>query len=108
MGGPALLHTITFGAVIVMILLTVWIVLLLESGSPPPREKQEPGHDRGQHQGTGRNRHQAQPAIGARHGRRFTGILSEKGLKLFAVIDQAAEAAVAGLTLRETVLVIFG
>jgi uncharacterized protein (DUF302 family) len=39
---------------------------------------------------------------------RFTGILSEKGLKLFAVIDQAAEAAVAGLTLRETVLVIFG
>jgi len=39
---------------------------------------------------------------------RFTGILSGKGLKLFAVIDQAAEAAVAGLTLRETVLVIFG
>jgi uncharacterized protein (DUF302 family) len=39
---------------------------------------------------------------------RLTGILSEKGLKLFAVIDQSAEAAAAGLTLRETVLVIFG
>jgi uncharacterized protein (DUF302 family) len=39
---------------------------------------------------------------------RLTGILSEKGLKLFAVIDQTAEAAAAGLTLRETVLVIFG
>lgn len=42
MGGPALLHTVTFAAVIVMILLTVWIVLLLESGSHPPREKREP------------------------------------------------------------------
>jgi len=39
---------------------------------------------------------------------RLTGILSDKGLKLFAVIDQRAEAAAAGLTLRETVLVIFG
>lgn len=39
---------------------------------------------------------------------RLTGILSDKGLKLFAVIDQSAEAAAAGLTLRETVLVIFG
>jgi uncharacterized protein (DUF302 family) len=29
-------------------------------------------------------------------------------LKLFAVIDQSAEASAAGLTLRETVLVIFG
>jgi hypothetical protein len=37
MGGPALLHTVTFGAVIVMILLTVWIVLMLESGGDPPR-----------------------------------------------------------------------
>jgi len=39
---------------------------------------------------------------------RLTGILREKGPKQFAVIDQSAEAAAAGLTLRETVLVIFG
>jgi len=39
---------------------------------------------------------------------RLTGILSSKGLKVFAVIDQSATAAAAGLTLRETVLVIFG
>jgi uncharacterized protein (DUF302 family) len=39
---------------------------------------------------------------------RLTGILGSKGLKLFAVIDQSAEASAAGLTLRETVLVIFG
>ena len=39
---------------------------------------------------------------------KFTGILAAKGVKLFAVIDQAAEARQAGLTLRETVLVIFG
>jgi uncharacterized protein (DUF302 family) len=39
---------------------------------------------------------------------RLTGILSDKGLQLFAVIDQSAAAAAAGLTLRETVLVIFG
>ena len=39
---------------------------------------------------------------------RFTGILSDKGLKVFAVIDQSAEASAAGLTLRETVLVVFG
>ena len=39
---------------------------------------------------------------------RLTAMLSGKGLKLFATIDQSAEAAAAGLTLRETVLVIFG
>jgi len=39
---------------------------------------------------------------------RLTGILSAKGIKLFAVIDQAAEARQAGLDLRDTVLVIFG
>jgi uncharacterized protein (DUF302 family) len=39
---------------------------------------------------------------------RLTGLLTGKGLKLFAVIDQRAEAIAAGLTLRETVLVIFG
>ena len=40
MGGSALLHTVTFAAVIVMILLTVWIVLLLESGGQTRRTKQ--------------------------------------------------------------------
>jgi uncharacterized protein (DUF302 family) len=39
---------------------------------------------------------------------RFTGILNAKGLRVFAVIDQRAAAADAGLELRETVLVIFG
>jgi uncharacterized protein (DUF302 family) len=39
---------------------------------------------------------------------RLTGILSAKGLRVFAVIDQAAEAGRAGLELRETVLVLFG
>ena len=39
---------------------------------------------------------------------RLTRILSDKGLKLFGVIDQSAEASAAGLALRETVLVIFG
>src|SRR5689334_25430166 len=38
----------------------------------------------------------------------FTGMISAKGMRLFAVIDQAAEARQAGLTLRETTLVIFG
>ncbi|HUA29481.1 MAG TPA: DUF302 domain-containing protein [Streptosporangiaceae bacterium] len=35
-------------------------------------------------------------------------IAAKKGLKLFAVIDQAAEARTAGLELRDTTLVIFG
>jgi uncharacterized protein (DUF302 family) len=39
---------------------------------------------------------------------RLTSMLSGKGLKLFAIIDQSAEASAAGLALRETVLVIFG
>jgi uncharacterized protein (DUF302 family) len=39
---------------------------------------------------------------------RLTGLLAAKGMTVFAVIDQAAEARSAGLTLRETVLVIFG
>jgi uncharacterized protein (DUF302 family) len=39
---------------------------------------------------------------------RLTGILSAKGIKVFAVIDQCAEARQAGLELRETTLVIFG
>src|SRR5215470_17194769 len=39
---------------------------------------------------------------------RLTGILSAKGMKVFAVIDQSAEASGAGLKLRETTLMIFG
>jgi uncharacterized protein (DUF302 family) len=39
---------------------------------------------------------------------RLTGILSAKGMKTFAVIDQADEARQAGQQLRETTLVIFG
>src|SRR5215472_6222467 len=39
---------------------------------------------------------------------KLTAFISAKGVKLFAVIDQAAEARQVGLTLRETTLVIFG
>lgn len=39
---------------------------------------------------------------------RLTALISAKGLKLFAVIDQAEEARRVGLTLRETTLVVFG
>jgi uncharacterized protein (DUF302 family) len=38
----------------------------------------------------------------------LTGILAAKGLKVFAVIDQSAEASQAGMELRETTLVLFG
>ena len=38
----------------------------------------------------------------------LTGMITAKGMKLFAVIDQAAEARRAGLELRDTTLVIFG
>jgi len=38
----------------------------------------------------------------------LTSMITAKGMRLFAVIDQAAEARQAGLTLRETVVVIFG
>jgi uncharacterized protein (DUF302 family) len=39
---------------------------------------------------------------------RLTGILSAKGMHVFAVIDQSEQAQAAGLWLRETTLVIFG
>jgi uncharacterized protein (DUF302 family) len=39
---------------------------------------------------------------------RLTGILGAKGLKVFAVIDQSAEASQVGMPLRETTLVLFG
>ena len=38
----------------------------------------------------------------------LTEMVGAKGMKLFAVIDQSAEARQAGLRLRETLLVIFG
>lgn len=39
---------------------------------------------------------------------RFLHLLEPKGVKVFAVIDQRAEALAAGLDLRETTLVVFG
>ena len=39
---------------------------------------------------------------------RFSGIAKAKGLRVFTVIDQAAEARQVGLELRDTVLVVFG
>ena len=39
---------------------------------------------------------------------RLTGILGAKVLKVFAVIDQSAEARQVGMPLRETTLVLFG
>lgn len=39
---------------------------------------------------------------------RLTSMLSDPGMKIFAVIDQCAQAAQAGLRLRETTLVLFG
>jgi uncharacterized protein (DUF302 family) len=39
---------------------------------------------------------------------RLTDLLSAKGMKVFAVIDQRAEAEAVGLELRPTTLVIFG
>ena len=38
----------------------------------------------------------------------LTGILAQKGLTVFDVIDQRAEAVKVGLDLRETTLVLFG
>jgi len=39
---------------------------------------------------------------------RLTDLISERGMRQFAVIDQRAEAQTAGLDLRDTVLVLFG
>ncbi|MDR3402933.1 MAG: DUF302 domain-containing protein [Chthoniobacter sp.] len=39
---------------------------------------------------------------------RLESLLRAKGIKIFARIDQAAEAQAAGLSMRPTVLVIFG
>lgn len=39
---------------------------------------------------------------------RLTGMVAARGMKVFAVIDQAAEARQAGLRLRDTTLVVFG
>ena len=39
---------------------------------------------------------------------RFLELLGSKGVKVFTVIDQRAEARAAGLDLRETTLVVFG
>jgi uncharacterized protein (DUF302 family) len=47
--------------------------------------------------------HSVQQTVG-----HFTNLLGQKGLKVFAVIDQAAEARQAGLELRDTTVVLFG
>jgi uncharacterized protein (DUF302 family) len=39
---------------------------------------------------------------------RMTGLAAARGLKVFAVIDQSAEARAVGLELRDTTLVVFG
>lgn len=39
---------------------------------------------------------------------RIEALLREKGMKIFARIDQATEAAQVGMTLRPTILLIFG
>ena len=39
---------------------------------------------------------------------RFEKLLASKGVKIFATIDQAREAEFAGLSLRPTVLIVFG
>ena len=39
---------------------------------------------------------------------RLTELVAAKGMRLFAVIDQAAEARKVGLQLRDTIMVIFG
>lgn len=39
---------------------------------------------------------------------RLLGLLASKGMKVFVVIDQRAEALAVGLDLRETTLVVFG
>lgn len=48
------------------------------------------------------------PASVADTAGRLTDILHTKGVKIFAVIDQAAEARLAGHELRPTILVVFG
>jgi hypothetical protein len=42
MSGSALFH-IAFGAVVVMILLTVWAAMVFEAGEDPPARQQEVG-----------------------------------------------------------------
>jgi uncharacterized protein (DUF302 family) len=39
---------------------------------------------------------------------KLTGMITAKGMKVFGVIDQSAEARQVGLSLRETTLVLFG
>ena len=50
----------------------------------------------------------ASPRTVAETVARFSGLAKARGLRVFTVIDQAAEARQAGLALRDTVLVIFG
>ena len=39
---------------------------------------------------------------------RLSGLIAERGMKLFAIVDHSGEAKAVGLSLRETTVVIFG
>ena len=62
------------------------------------------------HDGLGRDadHHEDQPRSVTDTVPRLTGIRSAEHIKLFAVINQSAQARQAGIELRETTLVIFG
>jgi hypothetical protein len=49
-GGPALLHTISFSGVVVVLLLMAWIALALESRDAPPSDHPSSGHPPGDRQ----------------------------------------------------------
>jgi hypothetical protein len=46
--GATVWFLVAFGAVIVMILLTVWAAMVLEAGARAPRHKQEPAQPVGE------------------------------------------------------------
>ena len=66
------------------------------------------GPDGGAGAGSGGRGDQGQPPPVADTVARLLDLLGSKGIKVFAVIDQQAEARAVGLDLRETTLVIFG
>jgi uncharacterized protein (DUF302 family) len=75
--------------------------------------RRQPANGGGEETGDGRldrdgDHHQGQPRSVTDTVSRLTGILSAKGLKIFAVIDQSAEASQVGMQLRATTLVLFG
>ena len=67
-----------------------------------------PGADGAGRRGSGGRGDQDQPPTVGETVARLLELLESKGIKVFAVIDQQAEARAVGLELRETTLVIFG